>query len=56
MNPVRLCLVQVGPAQKTARPISLPRLVVADELMIVNGAVGFVDHVGAGWSSVIVQT
>jgi hypothetical protein len=56
MNAIRLCLVQVGPAQKTAGPISLPRLVAADELMVVNRAVGFVDYVGAGRSSVIVQT
>lgn len=47
--------VQVRPAEETACPVALARLVAGEELVVVDGAVGLVQAVGAGHAAVVGQ-
>lgn len=55
MRAIRSCPLQICPADKTARPVSLARLVTGAELAEVNGAVRLVERIRAVCATVIRQ-
>jgi hypothetical protein len=53
MRMIRLRSVEIRPAQKTARPISFPRLMVLAKLIVVDRFIRFIQRIRALDTSVI---
>lgn len=50
---VGLSLVQIGPSKETTSPVSFTRLMIGDELIVIDRPISFVQSVGSSSSTVI---
>lgn len=52
---IRPRLVQIGPSQEAPRPITLPSLMIAYELVVIDGAVCFVQRIRPASTTIVRQ-
>ena len=56
MCSVWFCSVEISPTQETPGPVSLPGFMVGNELIAVDGSIGFIQCVSTACASIICET